>query len=245
MKNGNADRVRRPCDFGKWLMVAALLAPRAGVAAQGPAAWVEESRTTVTAHTAGADRRRTITRIARYHTTVRGDTLLLHLDDLAITEVADGETDRLDTDAVIGGFWKLVPATAGWRVVERPFVPAPLAAVSDVGRIADDFFPAAPPALAVDASGQGPDGRRWRREHDLDGARRYTWSLDRASDTTEVMADSTAVRQTARMHETGEGEWDDHGPRGWTRRLDEETEGRFLGRAVRATVVTTVAVRRE
>ncbi len=117
--------------------------------------------------------------------------------------------------------------------------------VSDLARIGDDFFPPTPPAVAAGSTATAADARRWTRDPDLDGARHYRWSLQRTSDTTEVVADSTVVHRTERLREEGDGRWDAAGPVGWTRRLEEETEGRFLGRTVRAMAITTVAVRRE
>ncbi len=123
---GSAPRLWRTGAIGKWSgMLAVLLAIHpVPVIAQGAAAWVEATRTTVTAAVAGGSHERTITREAHYRSSLRGDTLVLHVEALDLTEVADGETRAWDTDGFVGGFWKLLRdrrrQLAGGRATIRP-----------------------------------------------------------------------------------------------------------------------------
>jgi hypothetical protein len=214
----------------------------AALTAQAPATYLEHATTRVRA---GADTTvREVVRHATYRVTLRGDTTVVQLQELDLRSRAGEEVVRHDTDGMVGGYWKLVPDSAGRRVVEEPFVPPVLADVADLARIMDDFFPPAPPLDLAVGLERERDGRRWLRQPGDGVEARFAWHLEATDRRTRTVADSFDVAVTEQREERGEGAWVTNGPQAWQRRIAMVTEARIAERLVTATAVTEIDVRR-
>jgi hypothetical protein len=210
------------------------------------AVFVEQVRSEVTTQTGSAERRRTMTRAARYAVSTHADTLVVTADSLRLDETADGARHAIDVDAVIGGRWELLVDARGLTtVVEAPFVPGTVADVSDLSSAMDDFFPAAPPMIAPRAQVTDSSHRAWHRLADSAATQRFHWAAQRPSDTTYNGPDGIEVHSAGNTHEEGDVVWSvQHGPVGWTRHIQTTVTSRFAGRTVRATVDQRIVVSR-
>lgn len=210
------------------------------------ATFFEQVHSDVTTQSGSAERHRTIVRSAKFSTTMRADTLVVTADSFRLEETADNARRAIDVDAVIGGRWKMIVHPGGLiAVVDAPFVPSPVADVSDLSSAMDDFFPVNPPALAPGAQSVDSSQRGWRRLADSAGERRYHWSERRHSDSTSIGADSIPVHAVVDTHEEGDVAWSvARGPLTWMRRIQTTVTSRFAGRTVRAVVDQRIAVAR-
>lgn len=220
--------------------------PRYDIRQLDGAAFDERVHSDVTTYSGSAERQRTVVRTTRFGMAVRGDTLVVTADSLALQESADGADRAIDVDAVTGGRWKLMLDPGGAaRVTTRPFVPAEVADVSDLGVAMDDFFPVAPPGGAAPGAAREVAGRTWRRLADSAGLARYRWSRRRQGDSSYVAADSVAIRTSSDSREDGDLAWDAlRGPVAWSRRVETTVTSHFAGRTSRALVTQRIEVRR-
>lgn len=228
------------------LLIGLLLASRIShLAAQAPGTYAEHVVTLVAVQSGEAEARRTIVRDARYDVTPRGDTLVVQVTELDLRTTAGDETVRHDTDGFVGGRWKLLPDTVGWRLVETPFVPAALEEVTDLAALMADFFPPVPPpALPVGTSAPGGDGRTWHRLPGDGLHADYAWTREDEVDTARAVGDSMRAIIQERAEERGEGSWRTDGAVEWSRRIVTHSEAIVAGRRIRARVEEEIRVQR-
>jgi hypothetical protein len=195
------------------------------------AVFLENVRTDVTSQSGTAEMVRRTVRGARFGVAVRGDTMAVTADSLALYESADGVQRTIDVDAVIGGRWTLTLAIGGnATVLTQPFVPGEIADVSDIAMAMNDFFPAT---------------TGWRRLADSAGLSRYHWSGQHHSDSSYVATDSVPVQASIDTKEDGDVAWDvARGPVAWSRLVETTAASRFSGRTSRAVITQRIGVRR-
>lgn len=192
-----------------------------------------------------AERRRTVLRSTTFGVVALVDTLIVTADTVQLSESVDGIRESVDVDAVIGARWTLtLNARGSAAVMDRPVVPALVADVSDIGTAMDDFFPAAPPRLAVGATITDSTGRRWRRLGDSSAIERYHYSSTRRA-STRTVGDSVTVESSEDGTENSDLAWEAaRGPMSWTRNILTNVTTHFAGRTVRAQVDQRIVVRR-
>ena len=231
-----------------WLLslLGVLLASGYPVTALDHAQFTESIRTDALTRAGTVELRRLVARDARFSLTLHGDTLVVSADSVALTEVADGKSRRLDTDGFVGGRYRLRLDSAGQATVwQRPFIPDEIADVSDVSRAMDDFFPPLPPSIAPGGETTDALGRRWRRLADSAGTQRFRWTALTSRDTSQVANDTVAVLMQEETREASTLAWSPmRGPLGWTRQIDSDVTTRLRGRTVRATISQRIEVRR-
>ena len=232
------------------LVAALVVAIRPGSApAQSPArlagTYTESIHSEIVTQTGASERHRSVVRTAQFGVASRSDTSVVTADTIHLTESVDGVRHTVDVDAVIGARWKLLlHLRARVTVIERPVVPVHIADVSDIGTAMDDFFPAAPPRLAIGAGATDSAGRKWRRLTDSVGIERYHYAGVRR-ETTHTSSDSVPVESAEAGAEDTELAWSaTRGPLAWTRHIQTGVTTRFAGRTVRAQVDQRIAVRR-
>jgi len=208
------------------------------------ARFTERVQSEIITQAGASERHRTVIRMAGFGVVARGDTLVVTTDTVALTESVDGTRTAIDVDAVIGARWKLLLDTRGVAaIIDRPFVPPTIADVSDVGTAMDDFFPPAPPKLALGAVITDSAGRKWRRMSDSVGVERYHFTATRRG-TTRNASDSVTVETSQDASENTDLAWDPRrGPLAWTRSILMTVTTRFAGRTVRAQVDQRIIVR--
>lgn len=232
--------------LGKWGLIALALAADYPVRALDGAQFAESIRTEATTRIGTASRRRLVSRDTRFGVALRGDTLVVSIDSAALSELDDGSSRTLDTDAFVGGRFQLLLNGAGnARVLERPFIPDDVIEVSEVGRAMDDFFPPLPPPLGLGATGTDSAGRQWRRLADSSSLRRYRWNSTTSRNGAATVADSVPARVSETTRETSALVWHQaRGPLAWTRRIESELTTRLRGQTIMASVVQRIEVRR-
>lgn len=232
--------------MGAWGLAGALLVPGYPVRALDGAVFSEQIRTEALTRVETAERRRVLRRDASFGITLRGDTVIVSADSVALTELADGTSRTLDTDGFTGGRFRLSLDDSGHATLwQRPFVPDHIVEVSDLGRAMDDFFPLLPPDILPSSTDSARDGREWRRLSDSSGVRRFRWTEQRAREATESVADSVPAHIVESTREEGALAWSvTRGPLAWTRHIASDVTTRLRGRTIRATVVQQIEVRR-
>jgi hypothetical protein len=158
-----------------------------------------------------------------------GDSLNIEAwyDSLAVWRTTGTETQRPDTDGLLGGRYRgrLAPA-GGYRSERVPFVPDEVLEITDLAPVMDDFLPRLPPA-PLEEGRSYRDPRGWRIERKADqyirGApvERYDWTVSTAADSVPAGPDSTtSVEMVQRLEEQGNLLWSpERGPLLWNRRL--------------------------
>jgi len=206
----------------------------------------EELRSEVRTESATATQVRTILRRATYSVALRRDTLLVTADTVWLHEDAEGAARDIDVDPVIGARWKLLIDPRGTVIVaDAPVVTRDIADVSDVSLAMNDFFPLAPPSIAVRGTFRDSTGLAWRRLADSSGSRRYHLSQAPHTVTTHSVADSVAINSTEDITEDGDLVWDPvRGPIAWTRHITSVVTSRFASRALRAAADQHITIRR-
>lgn len=224
-----------------------LLLLSAPLPAQAPVRYSESVSTEVRSRTAAAEQSRSLRREAQYEVTRRADTTVVQVLATELEEQGGEGTVQFNTDGFVGGRWKLVTDTAGkLRVVDRPFIPPVLLAVSDLTTAMDDFFPPHPVPLAVGEKGRDALGRQWERRADSAAIQRYHWDLQRQRDTVMIVRDSLPLNVEEQIRESSELHLDIRGTAvAWVREIVTEVTSRAAGRAVRATIRHRIAVRRD
>ena len=210
------------------------------------AVFVESIRTDGTSQSGAAERKWSVTRAARFRLHVDGDTIVVSADSLALQQLADGTQHEINVDPVVGGRWTMMIARTGAaRVFERPFVPAAIADVSDIGTAMNDFLPPAPPLIAPGKQLVEGSGRVWRQLPDSSSLTRYHWEDRARRDSSYVTADSVAINAIIETHENGWMAWDKvRGPAAWHRTVESTVDTRYAGRTVRAVVMQQIVVQR-
>ena len=241
-----ATTVAQKLSVGKWGLLGALVAPGYPVAALNHAQFTESVRTDALTRAGTVELRRLVARDARFALTLHGDTLVVSADSVALTEVADGRSRRLDTDGFVGGRYRLGLDSSGQATLwQRPFIPDEIADVSDVSRAMDDFFPPLPPGMAPGGATADAAGRQWRRLADSAGTQRFRWTMVTLRDTSRVANDTVAVLMREETHEASALAWSStRGPLVWTRQIESDVTTRLRGRTVRATISQRIEVRR-
>ena len=227
------------------LLTPSMVSAQYDIARLGGVRFSERVESEIVTQSGTAERQRRVVRTAAFRMVVRGDTLVVTTDTVALTESVDGARRAMNVDAVIGARWKLVLTARGTAtVVGRPFVPASISDVSDVGTAMDDFFPPAPPKLAMGTAGTDSAGRRWRRSADSSGIERYHFSVTHRG-TTRDARDSVTVESSQDATENTDLAWGaQRGPVAWSRSILTALTTRFAGRTVRAQVDQRIVVHR-
>jgi hypothetical protein len=220
--------------------------PHYNPAALAGTSFVEQITSNVTTRTGTAERKRAISRTARFGVTLAGDTVIVSGDSLALSESVDGVDRALDASGFLGGRWRLALSASGAAQVHaRPFVPGELTEVSDVAAAMDDFFPRTPPALAVNAGATDTARIRWDRLADSAGTQRYQWSLTRQQEGARTVADTVPLQVREASRENGTMVWSSRGaPLAWTRLIHSEVTSAIRGRTVQAVIDQRITVRR-
>jgi hypothetical protein len=243
----DSQRLVAPCwTLGAWGLAGALLISGYPVRALNGAVFSEEIRTEALTRVETAERRRVLRRDTRFGITVRGDTVIVSADSVALSELADGTSRTLDTDGFTGGRYRLTLDASGRATLWlRPFVPDDIAEVSDLGRAMDDFFPLLPPDILPSGTDSTRDDREWRRLADSGGVQRFRWTEHREREATQSVADSVSAQIVESTRDEGTLAWSvTRGPLAWTRHIASDVTTRLRGRTIRATVVQQIEVRR-
>lgn len=153
-----------------------------------------------------------------------------------------------DTDGFLGGRYGGVLTPEGrYRRSEVPFVPEPVAEVTDLQGVLDDFFPRLPSRPLAAGELDRQEDLAFERVSDSAGLARYRWSRTVRPDTATV--DSGTVRAIQETREIGALIWHRAtGPVGWTRSLTIDADvrgntaiGRIRTRAEQEIAVSRVA----
>lgn len=139
-------------------------------------------------------------------------------DSLRVWRSAPGGMVEPDVEGLLGGQWVGSIAPNGrWSDVRAPFVPDDVAAVMDLRRLLDDFFPLLPARALANGAADTSDGRVIRRERIAGGLERFTWRLSARRDTSAALGDSLSpVREE--LDEEGTMVWSvSEGPIRWER----------------------------
>ena len=221
-------------------------APHYTHAALAGTSFLEQVTSNVTSRTGTAERKRTISRTARYGVSVSGDTVVVSGDSLTLSETADGSDRLFDTGGFIGGRWRLFLSATGVAAVHfRPFVPDDITEASDVAAAMDDFFPRTPPVLAINAGATDTAGTRWDRLTDSAGVERYHWSATRQHEGVRMVADTVPLQLHEVTRESGTLTWSPAGaPLAWSRLIHSEVTSAIRGRTVQAVVDQRITVQR-
>ena len=236
----------RPWKVSTWGLLGVLLALGYPITALDGARFTETIRTEALTRVGTVEMRRLVARDAWFGVTLRGDTLVVSADSVALTEVADGKSRRLDTDGFVGGRYRLgLDSTGQATLWQRPFIPDEIADVSDVSRAMDDFFPPLPPGIPLGGETADAAGRQWRRLADSGGTQRYRWTMLTSRDTSQVANDTVAVLMQEETREASALVWSaTRGPLVWTRQIESDVTTHLRGRTVRATISQRIDVRR-
>jgi hypothetical protein len=174
-------------------------------------------------------------------------------DSLAVWRTGGGVRVEPETDGVIGGRFRgvLLPDGA-YQSQDTPFVPDPVAAVSNIAGSLDDLFPRLPDtALAVGGQWEGTDFTINRlADGEVEGRRvlRYHLTGDRETATLTMLPDSSSVEARQTQVEDGTFQWDpERGPLRWERAIRATVSippGGAFPRGFRTTITQQVELRR-
>jgi len=221
-------------------------APHYNTTSLAGTSFIEQVTSTVVSRSGGSERKRAISRTARFGVGVSGDTIVVSGDSLALSESVGGVDRTLDASGFLGGRWRLFLSNGGLpRIHHRPFVPDDLTEVSDVAAAMDDFFPRTPPVLAVNTSATDTANIRWDRLADSAGSQRYRWNLTRQYEGVRTVADTVPLQVHEVTRESGTLAWNPAGaPLTWSRTIHSEVTSAIRGRTVQAVVDQRIVVQR-
>lgn len=232
-------------------------APRYAAAVLADAAFLESVATTIRTQVGAATRVESVGREGRwqFRTAPEGAGVRLEswYDSLRVWREADGARVEPDTDGLVGGRYRGVLSPDGrYTPAARPFLPAEVAAVTDLADAMLRFLPPLPPAALAESAQWDGDGLRIVRRPDslAVGERlwRFRWVRQQVDTTREWASDSASYQVRTTLRETGDLAWHARlGPVAWLRRVTLEVEIPADGavrRASRSRIEERTVVRR-
>jgi len=182
------------------------------------ATFIDHGAGRLDAETGARRRRETLSRdgVLRFRARPGADGIAVEawFDSLAVSRTSPEATLIPDTDGLIGGRYRGRLSPSGrYEASARPFVPDPVAEVSDVGAALDDLLPPLPPiALAAGQSWSDGAGLELRRLPDSvaqgRSLRRLALRARAESHEATIRGDTTGLKAVQVTTEQGEVDWD-------------------------------------
>ena len=154
-----------------------------------------------------------------------GFSLETWFDSLMVWRDEPAGKRQADTDGVIGGRYRgLLLPLGGYTRIDTPFIPDPVAELTDLTSVLDDLLPPLPGIpLSVGQRWQDTTGWVIARISDQHGLQRYRISGTRIRRDKVVLPDSSTVDSEGTEKETGLMLWDPaRGLSRWDRSIDAE-----------------------
>jgi hypothetical protein len=182
------------------------------------ATFLDHSAGRLEAETGARRRRETLSRdgVLRFRARPAGNGVVTEAwyDSVAVSRTSPEATLIPDTEGLIGGRYRgLLSPSGRYQPSARPFVPDPVAEVTDLGATLDDLLPPLPPvALAVGQSWNDGAGLELRRLPDsmAQGRSLLRLALRARAESHEatIRGDTTGLKAVQVTTEQGEVDWD-------------------------------------